>query len=62
MNYRETDEGCPGCSASALDRRQNKPNEPQGLRTCPWCGSEKCCMCDMGDDVDCASCSDANED
>lgn len=56
MNYRETDDECPSCGASARDRKQNKPNEPQGLETCPFCRSEKCCMCDMGDDVECGSC------
>jgi hypothetical protein len=56
MNYRETDDECPGCGATAEDRKDNKPNEPQGLATCPSCGAEKCCMCDMGDDVECVSC------
>lgn len=57
MNYRETDDDCPGCGSTALDRKQNKPDSPQGLETCPHCEAEKCCMCDMGDDVECPSCS-----
>lgn len=56
MNYRETTDPCPGCGATARDRKHNKPAEPQGLETCPHCDAEKCCMCDMGDDVECPSC------
>lgn len=56
MNYRETDDECPSCGATAKDRRDNKPDSPQGLETCPHCSAEKCCMCDMGDDVECPSC------
>lgn len=58
MNYRESVEECVGCVATANDRKRNKPNDPQGLETCPHCGADKCCMCDMGDDVECASCDD----
>lgn len=58
MNYRETDDECPSCGATAGDRLRNKPGEPQGLETCPYCNAEKCCMCDMGDDVECPSCDD----
>ncbi len=61
LNYRETDDECPGCGATARDRRDNKPNSPQGLSECPQCGAEKCCMCDMGDDVECASCDLGDE-
>lgn len=61
MNYRETDDECPSCGATTHDRKHNKPNEPQGLDECPHCGAEKCCMCDMGDDVECLSC-DSTED
>ena len=56
LNYRDTDDECPSCGASAGDRKRNKPDEPQGLSECPHCGGEKCCMCDMGDDVECGSC------
>jgi hypothetical protein len=56
MNYRETKDECPGCGATGSDRLSNKPKDPQGLATCPNCGAEKCCMCDMGDDVECISC------
>jgi len=58
MEYRETTDECPSCGATARDRLSNKPNEPQGLETCPHCMAEKCCMCDMGDDVECQSCSE----
>lgn len=57
-NYRETDEECQGCGAGPGDRKRNKPSEPQGLSNCPHCGTDKCCMCDMGDDVACGNCPD----
>ncbi len=57
-NYRETDDECIGCGATAVERRKNKPTEPQGLSECPACGAAKCCMCDMGDDVECGNCPD----
>lgn len=56
MNYQETDDECPGCGATEGDRLRNKPDAPQGLEECPGCGAMKCCMCDMGDDVQCISC------
>jgi hypothetical protein len=56
MNYRESSNTCPSCGATEGDRRSNKPQAPQGLDECPYCGAEKCCMCDMGDDVECLSC------
>ena len=56
MKYRETNDKCPSCGATEVDRRMNKPSEPHGLETCPHCGAKKCCMCDMGDDVECLSC------
>jgi len=58
MNYRETDEECPSCGADYGDRKRNKPDDPQGLEECPHCGNLKCCMCDMGDDVECPSCDE----
>ena len=58
LNYRETDDECPSCGATDVDRKRNKPDEPQGLSECPQCGAEKCCMCDMGDDVECGNCPD----
>lgn len=60
LNYRETDDTCGGCGATFIDRRRNQPEEPQGLSECPHCGADKCCMCDLGDDVECGSC-DAGE-
>ena len=62
LNYRETDDECPGCGATAGDRKDNKPGEPQGLSMCPHCHTEKCCMCDMGDDVECGNCDDVGDE
>lgn len=50
------DDDCPGCGATSADRGRNKRDQPQGLAQCPHCSSYKCCMCDMGDDVECISC------
>jgi hypothetical protein len=58
MNYRETDDECPSCGATDGDRKRNQPDAPQGLSECPHCGALKCCMCDMGDDVECISCNE----
>lgn len=60
--YRITEDECPSCGATAKDRFDNKPAEPQGLGVCRHCGSEKCCMCDMGDDVECPSCLIDNDE
>lgn len=57
-NYRETDEECQGCGASASDRVRNNPHVQQGLSECPHCGKDKCSMCDLGDDVECGNCQD----
>lgn len=56
MNYRDSDAECKGCGATAQDRARSQPTAPQGLSECPHCGGEKCCMCDMGDDVECGNC------
>lgn len=56
MDYKETKDECKGCGSTAKCRKENKPEEPQGLEECPHCGNTKCCMCDMGDDVECPSC------
>lgn len=61
MNYQESDDECPGCGATAGDRKRNQPDRPQGLETCPHCNTLKCCMCDMGDDVECISCGAHDE-
>ena len=55
-NYRESDDDCQGCGATAADRKANNPDERQGLSTCPHCATDKCCMCEMGDDVECGNC------
>lgn len=54
----KTDEvgDCPGCGATPRDRCANKPEDDQGLRECPHCNTLKCCMCDMGDNVECGNC------
>ena len=41
-----------------VDRAKNRPEDPQGLSTCLYCNADKCCMCDMGDDVECGNCDD----
>ena len=56
MNYRETDDDCDGCGSTARDRLKNKSIAPPGLGECPYCGNSKCCLCDMGDDVECPNC------
>jgi hypothetical protein len=62
MSDRIEEMECPSCGASASDRQNNKPESPQGLSDCPFCGSKKCCMCDMGDDVECPSCNSEDSD
>jgi len=62
MNCQETEDKCPGCGATAVARKNNKPDHPQGLEECPYCGNLKCCMCDMGDDVECPSCDLDSDD
>lgn len=39
---------CDGCGNEA----------PERITICPHCGSEKCNMCDMGDDCECGNCGD----
>ena len=58
---------CAGCGSDLLDREQfrarNKDDTiPTGTKLCPHCGTEKCCMCDMGDDVACMACEGSDED
>lgn len=60
------DDDCPGCGSSLADRedyrKRNKDDSiPTGLKNCPHCGSQKCAMCDMGDDVECGSCGGGDE-
>ncbi|WP_162854862.1 hypothetical protein [Pseudaquabacterium pictum] len=55
------DGDCGGCGSTAAERLKNKPGETQEVRECPHCYSDKCCMCDMGDDVECGNCPDEGE-
>ena len=60
LNYRETDDECPGCGSTHADRKRERPTETYlGLSECTYCGTEKCYLCDMGDDVECPSCDEA---
>ena len=55
----DSDEDCAGCGSSHSDRVKfaaGADDVPLGFRNCPHCGSPKCAMFDMGDDVECASC------
>ena len=56
--YHESTMDCEGCGSTAEDRKKNRPNDRQGTSICPHCGTEKCCMCDMGDDVECGNCTE----
>ncbi len=56
LGYHESKASCGGCGTTAAERRKQFPKEPHGLSVCPRCGEEKCCACDMGDDVECGSC------
>lgn len=52
---------CNGCGSTQADRedyrKRNKDDSiPVDTKNCSHCGAEKCCMCDMGDDVLCMSC------
>lgn len=56
-----TEDDCNGCGSSLFDRERYARGNPDdgfltGLVDCPHCGADKCCMCDMGDDVPCLSC------
>ena len=54
---------CPGCDSTAHDReRSGATDDEVWLRPCPFCDQQKCYICDMGDDVRCASCSGENDD
>jgi hypothetical protein len=57
----DPDEVCGGCGSTLADRQFNQPDAPQMILPCPHCGSDKCCMCDLGDDVECGNCRDAEE-
>ena len=46
---------------TADERARNKAGAPHGLSDCPHCGATKCCICDLGDDVECGNC-DPGED
>lgn len=46
---------CSGCGSTPPERQRH--GGPQ-MRECPHCGADKCCLCDMGDDVWCGACPD----
>jgi hypothetical protein len=57
---------CPGCGSSLKDREAYRKSNKDDtisldLRSCPHCGSLKCCMCDGGDDVECLSCDTGDD-
>jgi hypothetical protein len=55
------DEECTTCGSSLADRVRYAKGDasiPLNFKDCPHCGSPKCCMCDMGDDVSCMNCED----
>lgn len=52
------DMDCPACGAAPADRQ--RIGDYLELRECPHCGAQKCAFCDMGDDVPCSSCEDAD--
>lgn len=62
MSSKDEDEDeCSGCGSSYEERKaraQRYPDDdiPLGLTECPHCGAEKCCFCNMGDDVECGNC------
>lgn len=64
MSRPDDDDECPGCGSSHSDRQERAKRGdvgdeiPTGLTQCPFCDSWKCCMCDMGDDVECGNCPD----
>ena len=58
MDYQDSDDECPACGSSHEDRvkfASGADDVPLGLGKCPHCNATKCCMCDMGDDVECMS-------
>lgn len=59
MTKPEEDGECPGCGSMPKDREAHGGHEQ--FSQCPHCGSWKCGMCDMGDDVECPSCDDVEE-
>lgn len=58
-NYLGHDGECQSCGSTLADRDAFGQRNAGALRTlseCKFCGATKCCMCDMGDDVECGSC------
>lgn len=52
------DSDCPSCGSTPQERRLR--DDYQGLRACHYCDAPKCCLCDMGDDVNCGACPDGD--
>lgn len=61
---KQDDDECPGCGSSKRDREVKAAQDDTTilLKECPHCGSLKCNMCDMGDDVECISCDEPRGD
>lgn len=61
------DRACRGCDATLAERERHQKEaggspDDLGFRYCRGCGGEKCCVCDMGDDVECGNCDDSDLD
>ena len=50
-------EKCPTCGAT-----DEHSNYWHMTTKCLYCGSEKCSMCDLGDDVECVNCPEGDLD
>jgi len=63
------DEECKCCGSRPDARKRylggidaSERTKVEEFTKCPFCSSQKCCMCDMGNDVRCTSCVDEEED
>jgi hypothetical protein len=62
---------CGGCGSTLADRKNYRERNagsraeydsiPVDTCLCPHCGAQKCCQCDMGDDVQCNGCESDGE-
>lgn len=61
MSVNPNDGVCGGCGSTLADREKfaaGADDVPLSIGACPYCNTDKCCMCDMGDDVNCGNCPD----